>query len=136
MKNLLALVLLLSMGSSLIVDAATPPMLGSYAETCSNCSITTVTSKTGGQVSQLNCTCNNAAGKPQAASLLIPDVSNQNGVLTMAPYGTYLEKCSNCSVSNNTLNCTCQNFLNQPVKATLPLQDINTVNGVLQYMKP
>ena len=121
--------------ASAIATVAVSPALATstFQNTCSN--IQFVYS---GNNAALQAVCLRANGTPNASTLLLQGISNQNGHLTQGSgASTFQQSCGNIRIivdgANVTLTALCRTTAGSSNATSLPLNNISNNNGNLTY---
>lgn len=119
---------------SLFALMASPALAAStFQNTCSNIAFAYK-----GNDAALTATCLRADGTPNATSLILKGITNQNGTLVQGSgASTFQQSCGNIQIQasgpNVTLTALCRTASGGSNAASLPLNGINNNNGTLSY---
>jgi hypothetical protein len=124
----------LCISAVIAVVAATPVFAASsFQNTCSNISF-----MYSGNNAALEAECLRANGTPNKTSLILPGISNQNGVLVQGSgASTFQESCGNIMINavnftEVTLSAFCRKVDGSFNHTSVPLNNISNENGVLK----
>jgi hypothetical protein len=122
------------LAACLLAGLASTPALAdnSYQNTCSE-----IRFAYSGKNATLQAVCLRADGTPNATSLVLKGISNQNGKLTQGSgASTFQQSCGNIQIltdngPNTTLSAICRTVNGASTPTALPLNNISNNNGNL-----
>ena len=122
----------LYLASAMFAVAATPALATTtFQQSCSNIGFVY-----SGNNAALQAVCLRANGTPNATTLILQGISNQNGILTQGSgASTFQQSCGNIQIiitgPNALLSAMCRTSSGGSNATSLPLNNINNNNGTL-----